>query len=259
MSIARDSAGQVHLGTALELARWREDRFQAEWRREMEKDFEVEMLAPSRQGGLWVAGNRRLRRFEGGQWRQDLGTYAWTSRFIYSLREDSRGNLWVATMGDGLFCHPTNGPALRLTRSDGLPTDFVRCVTEDREGNIWAGLENGGLCRLKPAVFQTYGRHQGLSSDQIAGVSEHGEGEFWIGTKVDGLDRLKNGEVRHFGPAEGLTALNVSPVLRDRRGIVWVGSWGGLFKGENDQFTSVTEGMRSGRTCQLGNRCSSSG
>ena len=69
----------------------------------------------------------------------------------------------IGPLGDGLFRYDPNGNITHLTVKDGLPTDFVRCVMEDREGNIWVGTEGGGLCRLKPAIFQTVGMREGLS------------------------------------------------------------------------------------------------
>ncbi len=41
----------------------------------------------------------------------------------------------------------------RLTRRDGLSGDRVYCVMEDREGNIWAGTDQGLIVSAK--VFST--------------------------------------------------------------------------------------------------------
>ncbi|HVV71722.1 MAG TPA: two-component regulator propeller domain-containing protein, partial [Verrucomicrobiae bacterium] len=194
-------------------------------------------------GGCWVVANGRLRRFHHGKWAQDLGAYAWTNRVVYGLHEDRQGQVWVATMGDGLFRYGTNGAVLRLTTREGLPTDLIRCVTEDREGNIWVGTEGGGLCRLKPALFQTYARGEGLSSDQIQAVHEDKDGALWIGTNGDGLDWMKGGVLRRFGLSEGLANGHIWSVLRDREGAVWVGTWDGLFKGEGGRFTRASDNV----------------
>jgi streptogramin lyase len=128
-------------------------------------------------------------------------------------------------MGDGLFRYSTNGTVLRLTTQQGLPTDLIRCVTEDHEGNVWVGTEGGGLCRLKPTLFETYGQREGLSSDQVQTVHEDDEGALWIGTNGDGLDRMKEGKVERFGLAQGLSNGHLWCVLRDRGGVVWAGTW----------------------------------
>ena len=62
----------------------------------------------------------------------------------YRLLHDRDGNLWVATIGQGLWrvTHSTSrGPPTveRTTVLSGLSSDAVRTVFEDRDGNIWAG------------------------------------------------------------------------------------------------------------------------
>ena len=103
------------------------------------------------------------------------------------------------------------------------------------------GHRRGWLCRLKPAVFQTYGRREGLSSDQVQTVHEDDDGALWIGTNGDGLNRMKDGEVERFGLAQGLTNGHLWSVLRDRRGGLWVGAWSGLFQRDHGQFQVVSD------------------
>mgnify|MGYP002784905120 CR=1 FL=1 len=67
---------------------------------------------------------------------------------------DRRGDLWVATIGQGLWrvrlSNPTAGPYIeRTTVLSGLSSDAVRSVYEDRDGNIWAGTTDG-LDRFVP-------------------------------------------------------------------------------------------------------------
>ncbi len=245
-AVAGDLTGQVWVGTDQELAVGRGEVVAAVWGRDQEADFRVESLAASRQGGCWVVANGRVRRFHAGHWAADLGGYAWTNRAVYGLYEDRSGQVWVATMGDGLFRYSTHGAVLRLTTQQGLPTDFIRCLTEDREGNLWVGTEGGGLCRLKPALFETYGQREGLSSDQVQSVYEDGEGALWVGTNGDGLDRMKDGKVVRFGPDQGLSNGHLWSVLRDHRGVIWAGTWAGLFKRERDPFVRVSDDVNIG-------------
>ncbi|MCL9982936.1 MAG: histidine kinase [Erythrobacter sp.] len=60
---------------------------------------------------------------------------------------DRHGDLWMATWSDGVFrinapASPRRGEA-HLTSRNGLLSDPVRAVYEDREGNVWIGGEMG--------------------------------------------------------------------------------------------------------------------
>jgi ligand-binding sensor domain-containing protein/signal transduction histidine kinase len=245
-ALAADQAGRVYMGNERELAAWQDGGFQAVWSRTNEPGFEVEFLATSRAGGCWVAGNGRLRRFDSGHWAVDLGTYAWTNQPVYGLYEDTRNRLWVATPGSGLFRYDPDGTRLKLTTRDGLPTDFVRCVAEDREGNIWVGMEGGGLCRLQPSTFQALGVREGLSSDQVMSVCESRDGSYWVGMNGSGLEHLVDGRVEEYGPSQGLMNGHVWSLLQDRQGTIWAGTWGGLFKLDQGRFVNISDGTRVG-------------
>jgi len=246
-AVANDQNGRVWVGTETELAVWQNGNFRTIWSETNKGNFHVDFLATSRTEGVWVAANQRLRKFESGHWAADLGAYGWTNSQIYGLYEDSQNRLWVATMGSGLFRFSPDGKVLHLTTKDGLPTDFVRCVTEDREGNMWVGMEGGGLCRLKPVIFQTLGVNQGLCSDQVMSVCESTDGSFWIGMDGNGLDHLlSNGKVEHYSSSQGLMDGHVWSVVQDRQGTIWVGTWDGLFRRQDDRFVGLSDGVKIG-------------
>lgn len=246
-AVASDLMGNIWVQTEQEMAMWQKGGFKSMWNETNDGNFHNN-LGRSRTEGVWVAANGRLRKFASGHWTVDLGTYNWTNSPIYHLYEDGKNRLWVATMGSGLFCYQQNQKSLHLTIKDGLPSDFVRCVTEDREGNIWVGMERGGLCRLKPAVFQTVSIHQGLSSDQVTSLCELTNEDLWVATDGDGLDFLsKDGETRHYASSQGLLNGHVWSVLQDRHGSLWAGTWDGLFRGGEDGFVDLSDGVRIGR------------
>jgi ligand-binding sensor domain-containing protein/signal transduction histidine kinase len=245
-ALACDAQGQIWVGTDNELAVLQGGLFHPMWGRTNEENFRVDFLSPSCGGGVWVAANGRLRKFEAGHWTRDLGFYGWTNRPIYDLCEDRENRLWVATLGSGLFRYDPNGEVLHLTSENGLPTDFVRCVTEDREGNVWVGTEGGGLCRLKQSIFRTYGVKEGLASDQVMAVAEARDGGLWISTDGNGLDHWQNGKVQHYGFNEGLRNGNVWSVVEDRHGIVWAGTWDGLYELDGGKFSGLSDGQTIG-------------
>jgi ligand-binding sensor domain-containing protein/signal transduction histidine kinase len=230
-SIETDASGQLWVGTEKELAVWEGGTFKTAWARTSEPNFQVDLLAMSKRGGLWVAGNGRLRKFENNAWVADYGAFPWSKGVLTSMLEDRRGRLWAGTYGSGLFRFDTNREMIQVAREEGLPGNLVRSLREDGEGNLWVGTEGDGLARLKPSIFRSFGNSQVLT------VSEGKEGELWIGTNGEGIDRLKDGRLRHYGPEDGLINECVWSVLQDRNKTLWAGTWGGgLFKLEGDKF-----------------------
>src|SRR5207248_856550 len=87
---------------------------------------------------------------------------------------------------------------LTLNPADGLPSDRVRCLFEDREGNLWAGFDRGGLVRLRERQFQVLGTREGLSDPVVLGVCEDHEGAIWASTYGGGLNRWADGKFTSF-------------------------------------------------------------
>jgi len=204
------------------------------------KLWEYQFLCPSRSGGWWIQTHGRVRLWRDGQWLADGGKWVRPDRVVECCLEDRHGQLWVASLGKGVFCYSTNTPEPRqITVKDGLGSDLVRALFEDSEGNLWAGTRPGGLNRLRPALFKTYGRKDGLSSDLVTAICEGADGEVWVGTDGEGVNRLKDDVVEQFGAEQGLDSRNVRALLVDREKNLWEGSWaGGLYQFKTNRFFS---------------------
>jgi len=136
----------------------------------------------------------------------------------YRLFFDRRQNLWVTTIGQGLWRlrieNDAPSKSERLTSFTGLPSDGVMSLLEDREGNIWAGSTEG-LSRLtsrRVTQLTDYGL--------VVGVELTPDG-VWVAA-ADGLLRF---------PADGPEIPNARISLKDthmralhadERGTLWV-------------------------------------
>jgi len=100
----------------------------------------VQGICAARGGGLWVACNSRIQKWKDGKWVADLGGAPWGWNIVANLTETSAGVLAGGTSGDGLwlfFTAQTNAPALHFTSTNGLPSDWVISLWEDREKKIY--------------------------------------------------------------------------------------------------------------------------
>ena len=69
-----------------------------------------------------------------------------------------------------------------LRKSDGLVSDAVTSLYEDREGSLWVGTQNG-LSQITDVKFPIYSIREGLPGASVGlGVPRRRKGGLWITT-----------------------------------------------------------------------------
>ena len=116
---------------------------------------------------------------------------------------------------------------INYSRKDGLATDGVRCIVEDRKGVLWFGLDGFGICKLERGYLTNYNVNQGLPSNIIRALLEDGKGNIWVGTFGGGVAKFDGISWTWFTEKEGLSSNNVIALMEDRNGNIWIGTDGG--------------------------------
>lgn len=136
-----------------------------------------------RPGVLWVHDEWRVYRIT------DLESARPTAKMVVggsteTIRDrrqvliDRAGTLWIAS-SNGLHSD-RNGTRTDYTVKDGLPTNLVRAIYEDREGTLWFGTYGGGLVRMKGGRFESLDATRGLAEDVVNTILEDRFGNFWM-------------------------------------------------------------------------------
>ena len=163
---------------------------------------------------------------------------------ISTAMTDSNGCLWIGTAGDGVLRVPSDphAPVQHYTRNDGLSSDFIRSILEDREHNIWVATEDG-LDRFRRNEVFALTRRDGLISNHVNSIAAGNDGSVWLAT-VDGLQRLAGGQTATYR-----SGVRILSLLIDGDHRIWAGSSAGLLRWENGRelptgknagFTAVT-------------------
>ena len=134
--------------------------------------------------GLWLGTNSKgawLRNDSG--WRKVTATPV-SPRSIYSMTVEPSGTLYITTLDNGVFLKRPGNAALEHWGVDnGLPSNLVSVVLEDREKNIWVGTDIGGLARLSNMAVINHTEKQGLPSSCVFGITAgDGPDSLWLGT-----------------------------------------------------------------------------
>ena len=98
---------------------------------------------------------------------------------IRSIAEDGTGNLWIGTIGSGLF-RLLPGKPRTLSRVTEFPTSDARALFCDQTGTLWVGGWGSGLFRRDKNAFQNFTTADGLASDRIISISNDNEGRLWL-------------------------------------------------------------------------------
>jgi ligand-binding sensor domain-containing protein/two-component sensor histidine kinase len=158
---------------------------------------------------------------------------------IFRLFEDSRGDIWISTLGDpkGVLTRweRATGTFHRYSPQDGIPEAAPTAFCEDGSGNLWIGLYEGGLLRYTAGRFTPFTRDDGVPPGLIWGFHLDHEGRLWIATGEGGLARMDHPGAERpsfisYTTAEGLSSNQATCVTEDKWGMIYVGTGRGLNK-----------------------------
>ena len=169
---------------------------------------------------------------------------------IYALKEDSSGNIWVGTKGEGLYRMTPEGGGYRVTHfvhSDAdvwsLSDDQIYCVEEDGAGRIWVATYGGGINLLEDPVGHRFIHAGNLMThyplDEAGRVRWllYDRPDRMFAATVDGLlafDPGASAKLMRFrlmqkipGDAESLGNNDIIHMLKDSGGRIWLATFGG--------------------------------
>jgi signal transduction histidine kinase/ligand-binding sensor domain-containing protein len=196
----------------------------------------VQGICPSQDGGLWIAGDGRVRKWNGHDWTEDRGSNP-TNSTLPAMMETRSGCVALGTVDSGLYLLFPNGVVRHFSQADGFPHDWIRCLSEDREGTLWVGAGSDGLVALHPGKVETLNPPDRFQGRVALSTTAARNGAIWVGTEGAGLYRYQDGQWNRFGLGSGLASQFVWSVSEDLQGRIWAGTWGGgMFMQEGDHF-----------------------
>ena len=190
-AFAEDREGGVWVGTDGGYCRW-----SAGGIRFFEEHESVRALYVDRHGDVWVGKDRGLTRVRHGADAPDSPIARLRDTKVWAIYEDADGGLWFGTRTSGLYLWK-NGQLTAFTTAQGLASNSIYEILEDRNQNFWLsgpdGISSIGRHDLelaaadpshRPAV-RLYGASEGLRSTQMyGGVQPAGcataSGEVWF-------------------------------------------------------------------------------
>ena len=142
-----------------------------------------------------------------------------------------------------------------FSKLQGLKHDVIRCMLQDKSGNLWFGTDGGGVSKYDGQSFTHFTEKEGLSNNVVLSILEdnsdsHRNGNLWFGTRF-GLsvlskakvfeinDKVKSGSInerdvffKKYNYDDGFYGVgcNGKSILQDKNGTIWIGA--------NDRLTA---------------------
>jgi signal transduction histidine kinase/ligand-binding sensor domain-containing protein len=242
-----DGEGGFWVGGQTALVHWRggvSQVYPIEGLKSNAGDVGIDSLRFGADGSLWVGIAAAGPGLGLGQVRNGVFRPFVTSNFdgskvaVYDMIVDRDGNLWVASIGKGIFRIRGN-VVEHYGRKEGLSSDTATVLFEDREGIVWAATTNGVDSFRDPRVV-TFSTLEGLANDAAAGVLAARDASLWIANSGS-LDHLSNGIVSSLRSGSGLPGHQVASMLEDDAGNMWVGVDDGLYLFKDGHFRRLPE------------------
>ncbi len=156
----------------------------------------ITSFAEDRAGCVWVGSIQgKVARYRGSRFEFFKLGDTFSSRSVRALHLDDAGRIWVASEG-GLtrIDSPTDTtPRFTIyTTTQGLSSNNVQCIVQDRYGRIYAGTDSGVDCFYPrtPLCIKHYTTADGLVLGRgMTSFRDH-QGMLWFGSEA-GLSRLK--------------------------------------------------------------------
>ena len=202
------------------------------------------------RGTIWASTHEGLCRYDGKMFMPfpipriaiENPTSRFSPKVVFGLGEDTEGNLWFGTDGEGV--HKFDGESFTsFTAKDGLASNQVRSVLGDRNGSVWVGTNGGGVSRIDGNEIRNFTDKDGLNNNRVYEMYEDSQGSMWFSTLGAGISRYDGTTFTSIGVEHGIASLHpmseptnihVQEFCEDADGVMWLGCSGGLFRMAED-------------------------
>ena len=215
--ILQDRSGTLWIALDSGMSRWDGHSFQNYYLQDGLSYPSIRCMIIDQQGDVLVGTDAGLNRVHDGRIVAGDEFAALRNEKIWAIYLDSNGTLWIGTRGGGLLRF-RSGSIPRFTRENGLLTNTIFQILEDRGGKLWMSTSSGVISAdrkeldaategSRPSIHVIpYGTAEGMATSQMNGGfqpagARTAAGDLWF-PSVKGAVRISPSRipVRHTAP-----------------------------------------------------------
>ena len=209
----------------------------------------IASIIARRDGSIWIENEGAIDILRNGD-HSLLSVRDFPETSGGTLFEDHAETVWLGIEHKLLAYR--NSRFFDITRPDGSPLgqSYLRAITEDADGNIWALASNGHLFRVKGRkVVEDIQLGESFSSAFF--LEPDKSGSVWIGSKAGMIARYHAGQLETYSlkdDKDDKDPPSVHEMITDSDNSLLISTERGLVRWSNGQHTAL--GMRNGLPCE---------
>ena len=199
--------------------------------------------------GVYAGTSDGVYRFAADRW--SVVTTGLDDILVHTLALSSDGTLFAGTSGKGIVrfkAHSTGWVRQQnaLKDHEGMTENFIRVLTIDPEGGIYAGTFDGGVFCSADGGITWRPISRALPNDSIRGILFNSRGLF-VATGHGIFKTTDKG--RQWMPLnKGLTSMAIQVLIESGAGVLYVGTSDGAFRSDDDgrTWSPINQGLEGG-------------
>ncbi len=148
-----------------------------------------------------------------------------TNNSIPCIKQDTKGNLWIGTYGDGVYVY--NGSRFyRIDLNLELYKQTILDCYFDKRDNVWLATLNHGVAQYNTGskTFNWITENEGLSNNHVRSIIQDKSGNYWFGTSGGGVCNYFGKQFTVYDKSSGLGGNFIYSIFRDSKQRLWVGT-----------------------------------
>lgn len=229
LAVYQDHSGAMWLGSDGGLTRWNHGIATRFTKADGLPDNLVFSVAQEKDGTIWAGTRRGLARNVGNRFIVcGVKDGFPLPGSIMAAFVDDDGSLWFGSRGG--IAHRKDGAWIAYAAAQGIPDQVVTSLARDRQNQLWATTDGGGLLAV-PATpdgtAQRFTVREGLPTNILYSAVPDPDGSLWLGTN-GGLIHYTNGHFQTLSKTNGLIDDPIFQIVDDQLGDFWLSSNRGI-------------------------------
>lgn len=185
-------------------------------------------------GDFLIGHNGGLSEFDGRFVRNYTRSDGIAFGLVIKLILAKDNTIWIATNNKGAYQFDGKNFHL-LNEENGLPSNYLNDIYEDKKGNIWL-LSSEGAAKYDGTYLTNYTTKDGLKSNNVLCMLNDSKDNYWFCYRQEGVSKLSNNQFEHFT----LENKNSTQIQESPTGQIWFGHAGsGVTVWDKNQFKTL--------------------